>query len=204
MAYTVAIGAIVEVRFVANLFGQLMMNVRHYRFKDGPDTDGRNLAEAIVDKLNNTGELDPLMAACQTENVTSRSIEAQWIYPTRYRLIFDDGNPVDGVAADPCVPQNISATISLYAEQANKHGQGRMRVYGCPAAMWAAGEWDAAQITLLDALGAKMIEELEVGDQTLEPIIYNRVTPTNSLRITAFRTQNTARTQRSRTIGHGV
>lgn len=204
MAYTVGIGAIVEVRFVANLFGQMMMNVRHYRFKDGPDTDGNNLAMAIVDHLNDTGEIDPLMAACQTENVTGRSVEAQWIYPTRYRLVFDDGNPVDGVAADPCVPQNISATISLYAEQANKHGQGRIRIYGCPAAQWGAGEWSAPQMALLDALGAKLIEELEIGDQTLEPIIYNRGTPVSSLRIRAFRTQVTARTQRSRTIGHGV
>lgn len=208
MAFDVATGAIIEVRHVQALNEQIIMNVRHYRLGVSTPTDGRELAEALLDEIAE-GVAAPWMAtlaSMQSSWLINGPVDMQWIFPTRY-ITFTLPNPLNGgTVAEAALPQNVSAVATLRPDLAIRGRVGSFHVAGAPVDQDNGGSWQPAYQTSLQTLATQLATPIVLPDAStvFNPILLKKSTPAESLLVTSGTYQQTVRVMRRRTVGLGI
>lgn len=206
MPYNIGAGAIIEVTMAGKLFAQQCLNVRHYRVRSvGTDPDGVVNMDAFASAFTAGGGVDEGMAAVQSISVEGRQVFAQWIYPARYRRKEYDPFQTEGDRGTLCETANISFSIQLAAEEADRHGVGRVSCYGVAVDDCVGGAPSTPITALLDTLGVRLVQPIVIGIGTIfDPVIYQRAQPAFSYIVRSAGTMRQIRTQRTRTLGRGI
>lgn len=212
MARPVQGGAILEVANLGEENGQRIMNVWHYKF-DGattPTADGDALVNVLSGILQGGGAdgLLDLLKAQTNEIVTWQSVRYQWITPIRYSptVVTADNGP--GEVADPPLPQNVSGVATLHSMFAGPGGSGRKHFGGLSTTDEGGGEMMNQFLVNTSPILELMMEVVDTGavqvGSSLVPVIFNRVTPANSIQWTGYTIQDTSRVMRRRTVRVGI
>lgn len=140
MAYEA--NTVVEMRVKTLVNTQYLMNVFHYK------PVGNSTGFLIPDMVSGllaletgggngtlTGELKKLLASLNTQIV---QVDAQVIYPTRYRSITQFVS-VAGTVLGTCNAQNVQACITKKGELANRANIGSCRIGGIAENQYASG-----------------------------------------------------------------
>lgn len=214
MAYDLAVGDVLEIGFEGLVFAQKTLNVRHYVVDTLSGTHtAKERFDAWFNAMINVAGVATKMQAAAASQWRLMYIRFQRIKPTRYALYKKLVNGA-GTDAGGLKTANIAATITLKTDKATVERQqparGQIGSWHQPAVATNSmidGEITNAYGTTLDALGQALIDPLlnTFGDSAT-PVIFHRQ-GTNALTwydvLTTFQTQNTVRTQRTRTVGKG-
>jgi hypothetical protein len=203
MAYEINNGAILQVLLRGNLFGQECMNTLHYRYSGPVAASGQALLETIALSPAFTA-MEATWNACISQDVSNMNTALQWIYPLRYRAFTVPMIPAIGDAGVTGTA-NTAASIAFFADNATRHGVANKHIFGVPTNVMINGELSDAYVNTKLSIFAESYKTplFIAAGQGLDPIIYNRQTPANSLAIVSYRVNTLVRTQRRRTVGVG-
>jgi len=202
MAYSIPAGSVLEIRLRATLFGQVVINTFHYR-NEVTYGDGRQAAidaatdfEAVV-----WSAIHPALS----DKVLNVRIDAQWIYPVRYRVETSTPGQDTGSNVGSTTQTGTAAVVKRHGEQANRQNQGRIYLYGVPINYQGDGVWSTAFITgpgvdLVDAVKATIQTDLS---SPLYPVLWSPAAPTTTFRIVGGAINSVIRYQRRREVGVG-
>lgn len=206
MAYNVATGSIVECSFKGILFNQTVMNIRHYRISAiGAVTDGATILDSINTTLQQAGGVDEKAADVSSAMLDLRKIRLQWVYPQRFRAKEYDCTLSAGTGPVDCENSNVTASIELAAEEADRHGIGRWAAVGVASSWMSNGLVTGPYFLKLSNLATALTGNLITADGvTLVPIIFRRTSPALSYIVRQAGPKETLRSQRSRIIGLGM
>lgn len=203
MPYVVPVGGIIEVTVEGRANNQVTLSVLHYRLIAAAGVpDGDAAAQALLNELNNPLDLIGAYAACCSNHFELVAISAQWIHPTRFHRNDQNSLIPNGQRAGDMLPPNVSAAITKLADEATRHGRGTLHMPGVPAPEVLDGLVQANQLIRYDTLGVQIKKVRQAG--TMVPILFNRLAPTQSVVITATRSEETSRVNRRRTVGVGI
>jgi len=202
MPYSVNDGAILEVTIKGRCFGQVCMNVFHYKLDSTfgiPDGDAA--IEAFNVEWNDAADFLGAWAACTSFNLSIDQLVYQWIYPIRYHRVVHV--PTGGVVqnAGDALAANISTAVTKLSEKATRHSRGTLHMPAVPTTFIEEGELTAAGITAYDGFLPFVDNDYRTG--TLLPVLFNRNQPADSERIFSARLERTSRVNRRRTVGVG-
>lgn len=202
---------IVSVTIDSRLDGQQILLCLHYAVQSIADPPGEvdlNTAlDVFATELNAAGGLEELYANSLAQNVSIYWLILQKIHTIRYtHRRYTVAEPVGLITEDALTP-NMAVVVTTQGEEAGRHNIGNLHIGGVPQTFVENGLVAAGAYAVYEALGAKLLEEYELDvDGTLvvmTPIIFNRVTPTDSpIRKFAY-VQDTVRTMHRRTVGLG-
>lgn len=208
--YTVTNGALLELVFNYEVSGQQCLNILHFELEDtsSPIVGGTALSLICQDFVEGpTPNYLETFAATQSDTVEYRSVSAQWIWPTRYRK-FKRVLDATGDLVDSNAPSVNAITITKANDFTGPHNIGALHLAGFPKAwLLSDGRIDPAAIgDQLDNLANKLIENWipSLLGGTLKPVIFNRVSPSDSRPFTEWEIQETARAMQRRVVGRGI
>lgn len=213
----VVTGDIMEVRVGYLVNDVQCFNVLHYRAEAYFTVDNMAYLQDFVDNYagSGNGTFTGEFAKVMSDEVTINRVEAQWVWPTRYRYIFEVQN-TPGLIVAPCDAQNVQGSITKRGLLGNRHNIGGMRVGGLPISAYNAGELTVPYKALLEALVTFVGGSQSNGgaDATMFPAILNKtpIPGSDPVRyqiygasvIVDWEVQTQLRTQRTRTKGHGT
>jgi len=202
MAYNIPDGSVLEIRLRATFNSQQVMNVFHYRNAD-TCPDGAASAAQVATQFNLSvwSILQPVL----TEALLSVKIDAQWVHPIRYRVVTQDADPAAGAAAGGSLPTGVATVIRRFGEQANRHNQGRIFVFGVPLTKVSGSQLTQ---TFLDD-NKVLFENISVtslqDDNAVqfEPCLWSSATPTERIPVVGGFLDPVVRYQRRRELGVG-
>ena len=202
MPYAVPAGAILECRLRSTLFNQVVINVFHYRSLTTYG-DGQAALEAAAQDFNDVvwSAFAPQLA----QEILATKIDAQWVFPTRFRVYTLTADPAGGQSAGHTNNTGTALVVRRFGEQANKHNQGRVFVYGIPNANEASGQWNGAFVAgaALDLRDAcKAVIQTAIGEQ-LMPVIWSAPEANIGVPIVGAAVDPIIRYQRRRELGVG-
>lgn len=202
MAYTINNGAIMSVIFRGTMYGQDVMNTFHYRY------DGPVIASGLTFLTNLIGvnaQMQANMALwqdCISEDVVDNRVIGQWIYPLRYRpWVIPMANATGN--SGPAGTANLASVISLIADRATRHGIGNKHIPGLAINSQTLGFLTAGQLANNGSFGTAMATSVPILGGVMQPVIYNRLAPPDSLEVVGSEQNPTVRVQRRRTVGLG-
>ena len=206
MAYTVAVGSIVELTVLGTLYQQRVMNVFHYRIKTlGSNADGHDALFKINDAFEVGGGTNEKLLQCVSVDVGQLTNRLQWITPVRYRAREFSNTETNGLVAVACELPAVSASVEFAGELADRHGIGRKSIFGVPTTAYNDGRPTSTYFTTLSAFAVSAVGNLTTDTgMVLEPVIFNRANPADSRTIVQGGPKNEMRTQRTRIIGRGI
>lgn len=206
MAYSVATGYTLEATFKGLLFQQTIMNIRHYRITAiGAVTDGATILDSVNAVIQQGGGLDEKLSAAMSAQVSERKIRLQWIDPLRYRAKEYDCTADSGTGPVDCESAVLAASIELAAEEADRHGVGRMQLTGVANSWCNNGLVTGPYFALLGSLATALTGNLITADGvTLAPVILDRNDIANSYIVRQAGPKETLRSQRTRIVGRGM
>jgi len=202
MAYSVPAGGILEIRVKGTLAGQVVMMTFHYRslttYEDGAAAALLALADfnAVV--------WSALFPAISTQ-VTDVKLDAQWITPTRYRAQQIAADPTAGSNAGSCGATGQAVVVRRFGEEANRHNQGRIYIFGPPTTQTINGRWSDGYVAteLVDVRDAiKAVIQTGLTEQLI-PVLVDKLVPGIGTRIIDSQIDPIIRYQRRRELGVG-
>lgn len=202
MAYIIPVDSVLEIRLRSLLFGQVCINTFHYR-NDTEYADGA-AALALAAADFNAVVWSAITPAIATDVVDTK-IDAQWINPTRFRVLTTDASPAGGTAGGGTQESGTACVVKRFGEEANRHNQGRVFLFGCPGTQQLEGQWKTVFINtqladVRDALKANIQTAL---GENLFPIIWSSARPLVRIPIVGAVVNPVIRYQRRREIGVG-
>lgn len=205
--YRLEEGDIVLVTIESRMSNQQVMTLLAYRVKIGspPSIDGRAVLTTFNQALNAAGDLVQLYQDCMSNDVKQVRTKVQKIHPLRMSYIERFAVNPDGAVAEDMLSTNLAVVVTRKGEAAGRHSIGNLHLYGCPKSFTTDGEVNGTGVVAYSDLMTKMREEYTVGlaSTVLEPIIYNRTTPSASERVQNLQLQLPLRIMRRRTVGLG-
>lgn len=206
MAYTVPVGAILELSIRAKMELQDIMTVLHYRLSStSPLGDGAAALVAILDQVAGAGQLKDKWLDCVASAVTNTKVVAQWITPERYGFRETQTLPATGQLVGNPMPVNAAAAITRRAEGAGRLNVATIHMPGLTKDAVVNGLITDAQQALYMTFGSATLDNiiLLTPALTLTPVIFHRASPPLSPRPLNVSIQPTARVMRRRTVGLG-
>jgi hypothetical protein len=211
--------SILELKVGYLVNSQQCFNVFHYKsLAEIATGDELTSQEWVVETMgeNANGEFPGEFAKLMSDDVVTNYFSAQWIWPVRWKLSFNNITGT-GAIAEPCTAQNLQLCINKSGDLGNRHNVGSLHIGGLPETAYVGGDLTGAHLTLANALKNFLGQTLELmGDpaQPVYPAILNKekvivdgkekYVISGSTQITAFDVRTTLRTQRTRTKGHGI
>ena len=202
MAYTIPVGGIVETIWMGNTAGQRTMTVLHWKNNGTVLSDGVSALGTITNWMKG-GTVGTAYLAATAADWAAFRVQAQLIYPTRYRPIQATwtGPGVGGASKTP----NVGSALTRYGETANRHSIGTIHMPALPSENYNDGVLDATITLALGNLLAYWTANNSMGTtSTFQPVLYNRATPTNSVVVIGGTVQPQVRIDRRRTVGLGI
>lgn len=214
MAYPLEAGDIIEVSFDQVLFGQRVLNIRHYVCDNLPvDNSAHDMFDALLTALAAPTKVIESFLACASSQLSLEHVVFQRIKPSRYARY----TRTVGTAGDydeDCFTANTAYEVALRTDKATvrtggvKKGQvGRWQGAGVPRTEISEGILSPAYQVKMNALGAALKEVL-VDANAVEwtPVLFHRgkTLPADLTDVITDYVSNTkVRTQRTRTVGKG-
>jgi len=128
--YQIQSGALLEIQMVGRLHGQTIRNVFHYLYlNQAAIQDGAAAALEAAQQFKQSLWDD--MASQFSNEYTLVYITAQWVKPTRYRLVTMSVGET-GTAQTNSLPSTVAVVLSFYAEFAGRRYQARKYFAGIP------------------------------------------------------------------------
>lgn len=194
-----AVNDVFQVTVVGAIHAQTTLNVFHYRTSiAGTDTD-------ILGAIANTFQT---VTSNAWQNCTSDEFEiigyaVQKILPLPISNAFTKFVSVVGLVAGDALPSSMAAVITKRTLLGGAANRGRTYLAGVPLSFEVNSTISNAGLTLIQALGDKLDDNLvTAGNTTLEPVILHRQTNTvTPIKSTLARV--VLRNQRRRQVGRG-
>lgn len=207
MADTIAVGDIIEVIYVGNLYSQVILNTFHYEVESlGTATDYVPFSTALAAELNTgVGGLIEKFADCLATDYNFTQIRIQRIYNGRLAALGFNSDFPTGNVAEAALPPGTSVSIHRSGINAGRHNVGGIRMAAIPPSFVDEGEVSSTGRLAYEALASSfpnVITTVAIG--TIVPIILNRTTPTSSPTIFSASVKNTIRTMSRRVVGRGI
>lgn len=204
MAYTINTGAFAQVRIQGKLFDQAVMNTYYYKFIGTPLVDGAGFMSSFLAGMDAPGKLYATYRSAVSADVIDLQLIGQWVYPFRYRAV----RVLPGIRTgnrDSAMTPNVAAVMTLYSDEATRHGVGNKHLPGVPVV-------DADHGVLLDDYKTAVAAHgnqasLPIADgagHDMRPYIFNRATPAASFEAVTYGVNDYVRTERRRTVGLGI
>lgn len=198
----------VQYRILAN--EQILRNNFYYKcFEQGTATVLNTLYASITDALDGnpaTNYLVGKLRDCLSASVQITQIRYQVITPVRYRAYLVATN-ISGTRAGDCTAQNVQASITKMTDFSGRDQVGGIRIGGLSNADYGGGNLVAAlKIKMADLISAHLLILSTDVAGAWNPVLFHRFNPvvqSTSTDLTKMVAQDTLRTQRSRTRGHG-
>lgn len=206
MAYSITTGAVLEVTFEATQDAQRIMTLFHYRLITSlPLPDGAQAARDALLEIQAPGKLRDQYAACVPDVIIDWHAYAQWITPARYRYEVGPGADWAGTVAVTPYPVNVAAAITKFGEQANRNNIGTMHMPAVPQNFIEDSVLTLQAKLAYDNLALEIPEPIVLpGGAELVPVLFNKLNPVQSVRITGAFPQESSRVMRRRTVGVGA
>lgn len=215
MAYNLAIGDVIEVSFEQLLYGQRLLNIRHYVVTTISTPQFANLDfDGWETSITGVGGITDKMKALASVDWSITGVVFQRIRPTRnarYRI------PENIVGSSPTQAKtpNVAATIYLTTDFATVHGgpfpRGQVSNWhqgGIPVDAYDGGVVLGALSTQLNQLGTQLALPLVNGNgNEMSPVVYHRKAPTideSHDPIINHASNPYVRVMRRRTVGLGI
>lgn len=202
MAYVINSGAVMQVTLRASMYGQDVMNTLHYRY-DGPViASGLTYLTTFIGVNAQMQALQGLWRAQMSGDVVSCIVIGQWITPLRYRA-FNTAQAAATGTLGVGATANVASCLTLVADRASRHGVGNKHLFGLPIDAMDLGALTPGQKALVDTLGVAMVSPIPHTGGVMQPIIFNRALPGDSMEVIGHITNPLVRVQRRRTVGVG-
>lgn len=205
MAMPVSGGAKLEVRLEGKLYAQQVMNVLHYKLVSSSETmEGRDVINSAHADFNGVTGLFQRWAECMSEDCINLKVFYQWIHPSRFSYIEKAMTATEGLVEElACSPQ-VTSELVKRSDLTGRHQRGSLHVPALPITWEEGGLLTDLARSNLQAFGNKTAFVVDPDEGwTLQPIIYDRVTPNNSPIITNVILKPEARALVRRTVGRG-
>lgn len=203
MAYTIPVGAAVEIQMLGRLHGQRTRTTFHYLYKGSASApDAVVSLNALIDDFEAT-VASPIRTVT-SEEWTHEFTTAQLIFPVRYRVVTRSVNVAGLVPGQSC-PSGVSVVVRRTTERSGRRFQGRIYIPGFPVTWELDSEIDPSRRDDYDTLVANIPAVLEGNDvsEDFVPIV-SKVPPFgNEDTITATLLDPILRYQRRREIAVG-
>lgn len=205
----IGVGDIIEVTYQSTLFLQKVMTVLHYRVAATPtQQDPIQSQNDFLQRIKSGGARDKVSpyVACISNQLNVDTITAQYIAPTRIVRSSLVQNVTGSLAGSPNTA-NVAATLEKTTQKAGRKFRGSIHLPGIRSQDYASGLIQAAELTLLTALGVSLQLSIDeaAGTGLWFPVIWHRTKPvtTSSDDVLTIVPKDTVRVMRRRTVGVG-
>lgn len=205
MAYVIEVGDIILVTVEARLNNQQVMTLFPWRVKSGTSADGKGALSALNAVLLSDDGLVDTYQKCMSEDVKQVRVKSQKIHPNRFAYIEQFSPNPNGLVAQDMMGPNTAVVVTRKGDGATRHDIGNVHLYGVPKSFTTDGEVNGTGTVAYNALQVNMTSEVTFGlaPLVIEPIIFNRTTPSASHVVTSAVLQFPLRVMRRRTVGLG-
>lgn len=205
MGYDISAGAVMQITFEGRLYGQQVMTVMNYIYKDTPTLDGPSLIEEAIIQVNVAGAgLYDKYIACMSEDVQLLQQHYQFVSPVRYAFVTNIPAAGNGTIAQPAKTANISQVVTRRTQKAGRDQISNLHIPGVPTDEVNAGLLSNGQLDALQAFGTRSCEPLNLGGfVVMYPCPFKRSDPASAPVLDTAYPQPTARDMRRRTVGWG-
>lgn len=205
-----AIGTKLHVQYQMLCNNQIMRNNIYYECSEaGTELTLDGAYAAISDALDGnpaTNYVVGKLRDCMSTSSVIKWIRYQAIAPIRYRAYLVQTNIV-GTRQGDATAQNLQASITKQTDLSGRRYVGALRVGGLSSNDYANGFLNVGLKTALAALkDACLLNLATAGAGAWFPIVLHRANPivqSTGTYMSRMLIQDTLRTQRSRTVGHG-
>ena len=196
---------IVEVTLVQRMDAQMILNTLHYKVADaGTDGTIQGLAEQLWSEYTILNGLQDRMRQNQTKEIEYLGMRAQVIYPARKVYWFVRATTAyQPTNADQALPSNVTAVITKRTDTVGKKQHGDFFIAGLAADSVKDSLWKSGTLDELEAIGDKLVEDVNTLACRLIPIIYHPGTGPHDNSIMQCYPQPECRVLRRRTVGRG-
>ncbi len=204
---TAAVGDIYLVSFNLLFGGQRMLNTFRYRLETlGTAVTTDDIYNNMATLLASGGNMSQKYLAAVPSQVQLVSRDYQRVWPTRVRKKIDSAL-VNGTWVNAGSATNSAVSIERYAEEATRHGIGRVQLPASNSAIDVTGGviTNAGYTTVLQTFATQMnvALTLPVVGSTMKPILQSRAAPASFVYEIGTSVQPTLRSMRRRTVGVG-
>lgn len=201
-----AAGMIVQLRLEYKLYGQIDLNVLHWRVTSA--AAGKEMFDFLRNKvLEEAIDADMLVDGFlpnMSQDCKVQSVYAQVIYPVRYRAVrVVIARP--GLQAFDAGTNNIALSVTKQGAVAGRGKTGRIQIPGLAQKWLIDGYWDGAVVAQLNDHCEFWLTNNWTpvgGGVTMKPCLW-RPQNASTNDIIAVQGQDTVRTMRRRTVGVG-
>jgi len=210
MPYSIATNDVIEYTLRGQLDGQTMLTVLHFRaLVTGPITDGRAKLLAFITKELTFGAatITNEYVNCLSQQWVMDNIYAQVIKPTRYvRVVGIPSEARNGAVEVDSLPSSVAAAITKRSNgTAGRHGQGTVHMGAVPTTFASGSVLTPAAVSAYSLLGQVLAEDYVIDTAlTLQPVIFDRSSPSTSAIYRSCDPELTIRTMKRRVVGRGI
>jgi len=200
---------IVQISYRGRCFGQRILLVTNWRVDTTAST------ASVLDDLTNIatdfeatsvpGSICDVYMACLATDYTLEAVRAQVVRPSR-SLYVDRTSAAVGTGQSACETANLAGTVTRVSLAAGRKGIATNHLGPLPSDAMVDGGLDSLQLGALGQWGVDFASPRTVtaGTIALLPVILHPVgSPIASSDILTFRTSNTVRVMRRRTLHVG-
>jgi len=200
--YAIPENSVLEIRMRATFNSQLVMNIFHYVNEQAID-NGQNALNEFGAAFED--EVWPIFQVPLSEAITDVRLDIQWVDPIRYRVFTRTPATDHGAAAGGSLPTGVAAVIRRFGDQANKHNQGRIYVFGVPLTKVSESRLTTTFLDDNKALWENVMVTILHSDTfgDANPIIWSAAAHTERIPVIGGLLDPIVRYQRRRELGVG-